>query len=134
MPRVPRAGRSAGSAFTLLEVLAAVAILGGVVVGVLLACQRARGVGVSANTTMTCARLCASLAARARRPGADLDEARFETPAGYTWFVTPESLPEGAPKGLEALRVSVVPVQGEGRGASVVVWRQGRLDEKGAAP
>lgn len=109
--------------FTLFEVVASVAILGGVVVGLLAIQQRAQGACRLAQEIMTCTRLCAAQVALLRAGRLDRGEGEFTEPDGYTWQITSGVLPADVPDGLSAFRVRVSPGSGEkAGGVSVTIW------------
>lgn len=132
-------------AFTLVEVAASVAILGSVILGILLARNRALEAHAEADQILACARLCATQVAALRAGCADLGKGEWETPSGrYEWRIRPAALPEDAASmALRAFEVSVRPAHaarvgatGESesaqsdeqeqpddpRGASVILW------------
>lgn len=97
--------------FTLLEVAASVAILGGVILGILVARNRALEAHTQADQILACTRLCAAEVAGLRAGFAGEGEGVFVTPSGrYEWRITASALPEGAPAtALTAYEVTVRP-------------------------
>ena len=113
------------SAFSLIEVAASVAIMGGVIVGLLLARSRSLESHRSAREIMTCTRICASRVAALRAGLAGTGEGPCSYPEGYRWTITPAELPEDATSGLRGYEVHVTaPSAGRGVGESVsaTVW------------
>lgn len=98
---------SGSFAFTLVEVVASVAIMGGVIVGLLMARSRAVKAHQAARELMTCTRLCASRVASLRAGLAGAGAGSFARPEGYRWTITPAELPKGAPEDLRAYQVHV---------------------------
>ena len=135
-------GRSEHSAsrlrgLTLVEVAVAVAILGGVIVGLLLARARAQESYNIANEVMTSTRLCASQVARLRARLVDEGEGVFSQPSGYTWRIARSAAPdvEGAAGGLDVYEIHVIPASGEeAGGASVTLWLLSPATPKGSGP
>ncbi len=85
------AGRAFGGprGFTLVEVAASVAILGGVIVGILVARNNALTAHAEANQILACTRLCAAQVAALRGGFAREGEGVFVTPSGtYEWRIT----------------------------------------------
>ena len=118
-----RGGRSFLCGLTLIEVGVSVAILGGVVVGLLAVRARALGSSVTANEMMTCSRLCASQVTQLRAGLLGEGEGTFARPAGYTWEITRSTLPEDAPVGLDPYEIRVTPASGdEAAAVAVTVW------------
>jgi len=121
--------------FTLLEVVASVAILGGVIVGLLAVRQRAQHACRLAHEMMTCTRLCASRVALLRTGEPAEGAGDFACPKGYTWHVTREALPPNAPDGLAAFRVRVSAASGDDASSvSVAVWLQSPVATGEAQP
>ena len=115
-------GASQSHGLTLVEVAVSVAILGGVIVGLLLARARAQESYNTANEVMISTRLCASQVARLRARLADEGEGVFSQPSGYTWRIARSALPD-AECGLDAYEIHVTPASGEeAGGASVTLW------------
>lgn len=124
-----RARRPAG--LTLLEVVVSIAILGGVMVGVLKIRHRAQEMARIARENMTCTRLCAAQVALLRSGEVGEGQGTCDHSQAYNWTVTLEPLPEGAPKGLSAYRVLVSPPSADvSAGASAVVWLPSPVADK----
>ncbi len=115
--------RVGARAFTLIEVVAALAIIGGAIVGLLALRERAQQNAVLAREVFTSARLCASCVDAFRAGILDLGEGEFEAAPGYGWSIAEEAAPTDAPTGLGAYRVNVSGPSGVESGASVVLWR-----------
>ncbi len=114
------AGRRRG--VTLVEVAVSVAILGGVIAGILAARGRAFAAQRAAEATLTSVRLCAAKAAEFRAGLASVGEGDIESPKGYRWTIRPATLPEGVPRTLAAYEVRVQPADSAEDGVSVPVW------------
>jgi hypothetical protein len=97
--------------FTLLEVAASVAILGGVILGILVARNHALEAHTQADQILACTRLCAAQVAGLRAGFAGEGEGVFVTPSGaYQWRITASAPPEDVPAtGLTAYEVTVRP-------------------------
>jgi hypothetical protein len=97
--------------FTLVEVAASVAILGGVIVGILIARNNALVSHGEADQILACTRLCAAQVAALRAGCAGVGEGKFVTPSGtYEWRITSSALPAGpAATALTAYVVAVWP-------------------------
>ena len=135
MARADRRFRLGSRAFTLLEAVAALAILGGVIVGLLLSRQRALDAARSARELLTCTRLCASRLALLRAGQLAEGEGDFASPEGFSWRVETATLPDDAPEGLAAFRVSVSPPSADAAsGAAATVWLRAPTDDEGTAP
>ena len=118
--------RGRGS-FTLIEVAVSIAILGGVIAGMLVARGRALANARLAQETMTCSRLCASRVAAFRAGLVAQGEREVSNAQGYSLRITRGTLPDDAPAGLEAYEISVTapPSIGEKAGSvTVVIWRR----------
>jgi hypothetical protein len=100
------------SGFTLVEVAASVAILGGVIVGILVARNNALTAHAEANQILACTRLCAGQVAALRGGFAHEGEGVLVTPSGtFEWRITASALPaETAATALTAYEVVVWPV------------------------
>ena len=124
MRRVPRTDRRA---FTLIEVAASVAILGGVLAGALALRARARQAAYAAQETQTCAALCADRVAALRGGVTGVGRGSFRTPRGYRWSI--RALRSAEATSSRRYEVSVRPPSGEAEnGATVVVWVYRRAD------
>ena len=97
--------------FTLVEVAASVAILGGVIVGILVARNNALVAHAEAGQILACTRLCAAQVAALRAGYAGEGEGVFVTPSGtYEWRITASALPEDTTStALTAYDVTVWP-------------------------
>ncbi len=97
--------------FTLVEVAASVAILGGVIVGILVARNHALEAHVQAAQILACTRLCAAQVAGLRAGFAGEGGGVIVTPSGtYEWRITASALPEDASAApLTAYEVTVRP-------------------------
>jgi type II secretory pathway pseudopilin PulG len=97
--------------FTLVEVAASVAILGGVILGILVARNRALTAHAEADQILACTRLCAAQVAALRAGFASEGEGKFVTPSGkYEWRITAFALPkDAASTDLTAYLVTVRP-------------------------
>ena len=112
-------------AFTLVEVAASVAILGGVIAGLLIARGRSLRTHQAARELMTCRQLCAARVAAVRAGVQPSGQGIMDYPEGYRWSVTAPELPEDAPERLCAYRVTVrAPAWGRAEVPSVsaTVW------------
>ena len=109
--------------FTLLEVAVSVAILGGVLGGMLVAQSRATLAFGVARDTLSGATLCASRVAALRAGVAGPGQGVFTAPSGFRWSVRRlDDLRPGA-AGLEKYEVTVTPPSGERAAiALAVVW------------
>ena len=120
-------GRRSRRSFTLIEVAVSIAILGGVIAGMLVARGRALANSRAAQEIMTCTRLCASRVAAFRAGLVAEGEGAAAHASGYSLRITRGTLPDDAPPGLEAYEISVTapPSLGENAGSvTVVVWRR----------
>lgn len=81
-------GRRARGGFSLVEAMVCVALAGGVAAGLLAAQARAMANLAEARETLTCAELCASLAAQARAGLKGPGQGEFVAPKGYRWKIT----------------------------------------------
>jgi hypothetical protein len=80
-----------------VEVAASVAILGGVILGILVARNRALTAHAEADQILACTRLCAAQVAALRAGFAGDGEGELVTPSGkYEWRITSFALPEDA--------------------------------------
>ncbi len=123
MRRHPRRPAERRAAFTLVEVMVSVAIIGSVLAGLLVARGRSVEAHRVAVETMTAARLCSSQAALLRADLLGEGSGTFDNPAGYTWQVRRTDPPEAAPQGLLSFEVSVAPPSGgTGSSAALTVW------------
>ena len=124
MPSERAATKCAAGGFTLVEVMASVAILAGVIVGLLVARASALQTCQLAQELMTCTRLCATQAAALRADLLGEGAGEFDSPKGYAWKTVREALPEDFPKGLQAFKITVLPPSRRDEAAvSVTVWR-----------
>jgi len=122
------------SGLTLLEVVLSIAILGGVVVGVLKIRQRAQESAQLARGNLICTRLCADQAALLRAGELGEGEGSCDHPQPHVWTVAREPLADDMPKGLSAYRVSVRPDSDDTTAAaSVVVWIASSSDNREAS-
>ena len=116
----------ARAAFTLIEVAAALAILGGVIASLLAARTRAMRTHYAARDTMACTRICADLAAHLRAGLAGTGTGVSSRPPGYRWAITIAEVPEDAPPGLLGYQVCVTPASPDSAASaasvSAVVW------------
>lgn len=118
-----RARNNNFAAFTLVEVIASLAILGVVIVGLLTARNRATAAHASAGTMLTCTRLCASKAAELRLGLAFEGRDRFDGQEGYEWQIRVLPPPHADLPRLNAYEVTVFPPAGEENlAARCVVW------------
>ena len=106
-------GRALGGprGFTLVEVAASVAILGGVILGILVSRNNALLAHAEADQILACTRLCAAQVAALRAGFAGEGAGEFSTPSGkYEWRIT-ASAPqeEAASTALTAYEVTVRP-------------------------
>jgi type II secretory pathway pseudopilin PulG len=109
--------------FTLVEVAASVAILGGVIVGILVTRNNALAAHAEAGQILACTRMCAAQVAALRAGYAGEGEGVFVTPSGtYEWRITASALPEEATSpALTAYDVTVrpaTPARGDATGDS----------------
>lgn len=119
-PRAAAPHRHSG--FTLLEVVVALALLGGVMAGLLAARVRAQHAHAVADQMMTCTRLCADRVAAFRAGVVDAGEGEFPSPAGYHWRIAGVS--GETPKDVAAYEIVVYPIDESSEAAvRVVVWR-----------
>lgn len=129
--RFPTAGRRG---FTLVEVVVSVAILGGVIVGLLLARNRALAAHAAANEVMTCTSLCAAKVS-ALRAGLDGEGHGEIVQDGrrYEWRIAAARVPEKSAAELEGYEVRVRPSPGsmaesepaatdDARAVTVTLW------------
>jgi len=135
MRRNSRQGNRRMNAFTMVEVVAALAIAGGVIVGLLFARDRAVETCASARATAASARLCAALAARVRageiRESAGVAEEHGE----FLWRVVTEGRPAAAPEAVRAYKVEVLPPNGDTlNGCIARVWRYEPGETEETAP
>lgn len=115
--------RTGRAGFTLVEVAVAVAILGSVITSLLVARGRAIQACRVAVETITAARLCASQAAALRGRVIGEGAGEFTRPPGYSWQVARSALPEGAPEGLDAFTLRVMPPSGNlASAAAITLW------------
>jgi prepilin-type N-terminal cleavage/methylation domain-containing protein len=97
--------------FTLVEVAASVAILGGVILGILIARNNALAAHVEADQILRCTRLCAAQVAALRAGFAREGQGRIVTPSGtYQWRITASPLVDSTATELTAYNVVVWPV------------------------
>ena len=106
-------GSGRRSGFTLVEVAAAVAILGLVCAGLLVARARAVQATGRAGRILTAVRLCQGRVADLKAGIAQPGSGPFPDDEGYTWSIVEEDPPHGAPPGLSAFTVTVSPPPGE---------------------
>ena len=111
-------------AFTLVEVVASVAILGLVVSGLLLARVRAQRAFSVAREVTICTELCASRVSALRAGLAGKGEGEFVDLRGYTWRIVEQAKEEGTPDGLSKFEVQVMPPSGM-EGATATIWLDG---------
>jgi len=97
--------------FTLVEVAASVAILGGVIMGILVARNRALEAHAEAGQILACTRLCAAQVAALRAGFAREGAGEIVTPYGaYEWRITASAVQEdSASAALTAYEVTVRP-------------------------
>ena len=118
-----RMSRREGLGFTLVEVAASAAILGGIVVGLLLIQSRALRMYALAKEFMTSTRLCASQVTALRAGLASEGEGEFFHPAGYTWRIMRLGPSSDGTGRVERFEVEVTPPsEREEGGASVTIW------------
>lgn len=117
--------------FSLLEVLAAVAIVGGVIVGVLAARQRAQASCLAAHRVTTSTRLCHSVIARLRAGQVGEGEGVFDGPGGWRWRIGRGPMQGGMPEALAAYRVEVLSPDDDTAGCAATVWMHRSLREEG---
>jgi len=123
------------AAFTLVEVVASAAILGGVVAGLLVARGRALEIARAAQERLHCGRLCGAQVAALRAGLIGEGEGEFATSPGYIWRVMRISLPEQTPRHLAAYEVSVLPPsQREEDKFALTIWRFETTGATGGAP
>ena len=108
--------------FTLVEVAASVAILGGVIVALLAARGRSVEAHAAALRAMTASRLCASQAALLRAGLVSEGRGGFPQSPGYSWAIRRQPLTDDMPAGLRAYEVTVSPPAATETGVSVRVW------------
>ena len=109
-----------------------VAIMGGLIVGLLLARARGERTHAMANEMLACTEICASQVAALRADIAREGQGTFAYPQGYEWSIVRTALPDNAPKRLRAYEVSVrPPAGGETSGVSAVVWLPAALEPAG---
>jgi type II secretory pathway pseudopilin PulG len=139
--------------FTLVEVAASVAILGGVILGILIARNNAMAAHGEADQILVCTRLCAAQVAALRAGCAGEGEGRFVTPSGtYQWRITLSAPPEDSTAAaLTAYEVAVWPAApasddtakdsaspptieqpDEERGAAAILWLPSKPAAAGA--
>ena len=111
-------------AFTLVEVAAAVAIVGIVVTGLLLARVRAQRAFAVAKEVTICTELCASRVSALRAGLAGEGEGEFDNPEGYTWRIVERTMDERSPEGLRGFDVYIMPPSGA-EGAAATIWLDG---------
>lgn len=117
-------------AFTLVEVVASLAILGVVIVGLMAARDRAAAAHAAASQMMTCTRLCASQAAALRAGEAFEGRGRFDAPEGYEWRIERRPAPYSDMPRLRAYEVTVLPPSGdEIIAARLVLWLRSEAEE-----
>lgn len=123
MPRrTRRTPASPRDGLTLVEVAVSVAILGGVIAGILVARARAFAAQHTAESMMTCVRLCAGKTAEFRAGLAAVGEGDFDCPKGYRWTIRAAALPDSVPRNLAAFEVRVFPTNAEDIGVTAPVW------------
>jgi len=110
------------AALTLVEVAVSVAILGGVIAGILVARARAFEAQRTAESMMTCVRLCAGKAAEFRAGLATVGEGDFDCPKGYRWSIRATALPDSMPRSIAGFEVSAFPADSEEIGVTAPVW------------
>jgi len=109
--------------FTLVEVVASLAILGAVVVGLLTLRDSATAAHAAAAQMLTSTRLCSSKAAELRAGRAFEGRGRYESPEGYEWRVEQLVPPHADMPQLKAYAVTVLPPTGDEKVSSrVVLW------------
>lgn len=109
--------------FTLVEVLTAVAILGGVIALLLVARNNALHTYAEAAQAQRCAQLCASQAAAFRAGEVFAGNGEFESAPGYKWVIEEIPAPDEAVSTIHAYRIRVLsPSQKEEATAEVVLW------------
>lgn len=119
--RLPGARRRA---FTLLEVVVSIAILGGVITALLVARSQAQEKHAIAAQTLTAARLASSQAALLRAGAVGPGEGTFAGSAGYRWRATAVSPTEGVSKDLRKYELRVWAESHEEETAVTLhVWR-----------
>jgi len=124
---VPHGERRFSTGVTLLEAVAALAIIGSVLVGLLVARMRAFEAHRRAAESLASVRLAASCAEalRARVIAEGSGEATW--PAGYTWSVTHGDAPSDVADRLEAFTVRVAsPSEDPECTVAVTVWLPSR--------
>ena len=111
------------AAFSLLEVIVSIAILGGVITALLVARSRAQETHIIAAQMLTATRLAASRAALVRGGTLGPGEGEFKEPSGFRWRVTAIPPVEGGAKDLRMMEVSVWPESHEAEaGVTLHVW------------
>ena len=116
------------AAFTLLEVIVSIAILGGVITALLVARSSAQETHLIAAEMMTATRLANSIAAQVRAGVQPVGEGAYKEPFGYRWRVTALPTPDGGRKELRMYEVRVGPQAHETQAAvTLQVWL---LDQK----
>jgi len=119
----------------MVEVVAALAIAGGVIVGVLFARDRAVTACASARATMASARIGASLAARLRVGEIGEGAGVVEEQGEFGWWIVRDALASGAPETVRAYTIEVLPPNGDVlNGCIVHAWRHEPNETKGTAP
>jgi len=122
--------------FTLIEVAASIAILGGVIAGLLVARTRAQETCRAAKEVMICTRSCAARVAALRARLVAEGEGEVLDAEGYSWRITRTVLPEDAPDGLEAFDVLVTaPPHAVNPGSALItIWLPSRSDDEESLP
>ena len=135
MRRNSRQGNRRINAFTMVEVVAALAIAGGAIIGLLFARDRAVETCASARMTATSARLCAGLAARVRAGEIGESAGVAEEHGEFRWRVVAEGRPTAAPEAIRTYRIEVLPPNGDTlNGCIAGVWRYEPGETEETAP
>jgi prepilin-type N-terminal cleavage/methylation domain-containing protein len=123
MGRVERHAWRTRRGFTLVEVVASLAILGAVVVGLLTLRDRATAAHAAAAQMLTCTRLCSTKAAELRAGRAFEGRGTFDAPEGYEWRIERLVPPYADMPRLAAYEVIVLPPSGDAKVSSrIVLW------------
>lgn len=107
---------------TLVEVAVSVAIMGGVITGILVARARAFAAQQTAESTLTCVRLCSAKSSEFRAGLAFVGEGDFDSPKGFHWIIRSAPLPDASPQSLAGYEVFVHPAGFAENGVTAPVW------------